>query len=101
MRSITISLTVSPGLLAQVDELAKQERETRSWVIRRAMRKYVEEAGIGEPVRVHADAGRSVMKILPPKPPRDFTEVMKKYPRTNPMDTKLLEFLDDYENDRL
>jgi ribbon-helix-helix CopG family protein len=92
VRSIIVSLTIPPGLLEQIDELAGREHATRSWIMRRAMRKYVEESGIRKPVMVHAADNSSQ---------RDLTGVAKKYPRVDPLDTELLEFLDDLENDRL
>lgn len=90
-RSVIISLSLPLELLAQVDELAKREFETRSGVIRRAARKYVRESGVGE---------ITIKEEMPP-PKRDYEKLAKKYPYVQPGDTKLLEVLDDQDNNRL
>ncbi len=94
-RSKIISLTLPEELLTQIDELAKRDYATRSDIIRQAALNYVRESGISEVEIKKTPAPKK------PKPQRDMKKLAKKYPQVMPGDVQLLEFLDDYANNKL
>jgi hypothetical protein len=80
-RSVIISLTIPPDLLEQVDTFARQDYETRSGLIRRALREYI----------TSKHAARSVVTAA------DFNEIRKKYPYIDPNDTGMLQLIKELD----
>ncbi len=96
-----LTITLPVELLAWVDELAKQNLETRSDVLRQAALSYIRNSGLDTSEITVTTSREPRLKSNPePKREYDLKTLTKKYPYVQG-DRRLLEFLDDYEQGRL
>lgn len=60
MRTSTlVTISLPPAMLRQSQKIAKQQKMTRSELIRAALRRYIEELDLNEAIRVYEDEKRS------------------------------------------
>jgi hypothetical protein len=85
-----ISIALQPGLLKQVDALAKYDYTTRSDIIRQALLQYIRTLAKPPP-----SVPDKLEKTAPAK--EDFTTILTKYPYVSPDDAALLKFLQQQE----